>query len=377
MDLHKKSYSELEKDYFLFLVHQKGVGRKTIYSFIKFLIIHEQRKTDFWVVVTLFFTNKTKHNTFYKRVNKTAFEQNIYSIKKRLKNSNIRVCFFFDKTYPKQLLETDDFPVLLFYKGSISVLLRPSLAVVGSRKMTYYGKQVISAFVPDLVAAGITIVSGAMYGVDIAAHRECLEKAGKTVAVLGYGFEKEPGYVKPVLQNIIKNAGCILTEYPPGTSATKGTFPERNRIVAGLCFGVLVIEAAQKSGTHITVNCALAAGREVFAIPGPVFNPYSEGTKYLLNSGAVLVSSVSDILTELPELITMPSFQHSNEKEQADFDAYLEAEILRELSASPRNTADLARVLEVKIPELLVHLSMLELKNKIVKDADYWQLVIS
>jgi DNA processing protein len=187
----------------------------------------------------------------------------------------------------------------LYVWGSLDIKNKPILAVVGTRHCSNYGKQVTVEFVSKLTEAGFVIVSGLAKGVDTLAHRTALEKNGLTIAVLGSGIDRKNLYPKVNLglaQEIVKKGGAIISEYPPGTRALYYHFPERNRIIAGLSLGVLVVEAKEKSGALITANHAFSQTKPVFAVPGSIYNPTSSGCHLLIKKGAKIVTSPHDIL---------------------------------------------------------------------------------
>lgn len=203
--------------------------------------------------------------------------------------------------YPKVLLQISDPPPLLYLKGKVLSQDRLALAVVGSRKMTNYGREVVEALVPELATAGLTIVSGLALGIDAVAHQAALSVGGRTIAVLACGIDQiyPPSHTSLAEEMLQSGKGAILTEFPPGTPTYPANFPIRNRIISGLSLGVLVIEAAEGSGTFHTVEAALEQGREVFAVPGSIFSPYSAGTAKLIERGAKPVTRAADILEEL------------------------------------------------------------------------------
>ncbi len=204
-------------------------------------------------------------------------------------------------TIPELLSEIPDPPTQLHIRGSWPDEKFPRIAVVGTRHVTSYGRMVTQRFTKDLVNAGFVIVSGFMYGVDAIAHETAIDCGGKTIAVLGYGLEA-PYYPRSharLAEKILSHGSCIVSEFDSRTVAIPENFPRRNRIVSGLSLGVLVTQAGVKSGSLITARLAVEQGREVFAIPGPIESPYSEGTKELINLGAKLVTSIRDIVDEL------------------------------------------------------------------------------
>ncbi|OGI37777.1 MAG: DNA protecting protein DprA [Candidatus Moranbacteria bacterium RIFOXYD1_FULL_44_12] len=204
--------------------------------------------------------------------------------------------------YPSQLKETPSAPAVIYGRGNLEILKNKSIAVVGSRKFTEYGQRATQNLCRDLVRAGLTIVSGLALGIDAIAHRATLDAEGSTIAVLGTGIDDETIYPRDnfnLAHDILANGGTLITEYPPKTPSLKQNFPARNRIMAGITLGTLVVEAALDSGSLITAGLALESGREVFAVPGPIFSPQSAGANFLLKSGAKLVESATDVLQEL------------------------------------------------------------------------------
>lgn len=217
-----------------------------------------------------------------------------------LENSGIKFLTIFDDSYPKRLRQIYNPPIVIYYKGEILSLDDRALAVVGTRKVTGYGRTVTHKFTSDLVQNQFTIVSGLARGVDTVAHQTALEAGGRTIAVLGGGLNKIfPPENARLASEIIKGHGAVISEFPPDYPALAGNFPSRNRIIAGLAIGVLVTEAAEDSGSLITAKLALEEGREVFAVPGPITSSLSKGPAELIKQGAMLAFSTEDILHEL------------------------------------------------------------------------------
>ncbi len=204
-----------------------------------------------------------------------------------------------DPHYPPQLLQTADPPLLLYVQGDIEWLAHPSIAVVGSRNPSAQGRDNAHAFARHLGQAGLVVVSGLALGVDGAAHEGALDGGGATIAVIGTGIDRVYPARHRGLAHRIADKGLIVSEYPLGTPPLPSNFPPRNRIIAGLSRGTLVVEAALQSGSLITARQALEAGREVFAIPGSIHSPQSRGCHALIKQGAKLVDSAADILEEL------------------------------------------------------------------------------
>lgn len=217
-----------------------------------------------------------------------------------IQKKKIKVLTVFDEGYPKRLLQIYDPPIVIYYKGEILEEDDLAIGVVGTRKITGYGRAVTEKLTRELVEASLTIVSGLARGVDSIAHRIALESKGRTIAVLGGGLEKIfPPENSLLADKIADGRGAVVTEFPPEYPHLARNFPGRNRIISGLSLGVVVTEAAQDSGSLITARFALEQGREVFAVPGPITSTLSEGPVTLLKNGAKLVTNGEDITEEL------------------------------------------------------------------------------
>ena len=204
----------------------------------------------------------------------------------------------FDQDYPIELKHTYNPPVLLFYQGNIELLSKPKLAIVGARKCSETGKQSVRKVVNEL-GNHFTIVSGLARGIDTCAHMEALKNKGNTIAVIGTGLDVYYPKENKALQDYMSKNHLVLSEYAPSEQPLKYHFPERNRIISGLCQGVLVVEAKLRSGSLITCERAMEEGRDVFAIPGNILDGKSAGCHHLIQEGAKLVTSGQDILDEL------------------------------------------------------------------------------
>jgi DNA processing protein len=212
-----------------------------------------------------------------------------------------RIITLADAEYPKALLTAPDPPVLLYVKGRAELLNRPAIAIVGSRNATKQGEANAEAFAKALSAAGLTIISGLALGIDAAAHRGALAggATGSTVAFIGTGADRIYPAGNESLARDIAEHGCVVSEFHLGTPPLQANFPRRNRLIAGIALGCLVVEAAARSGSLITARLAVDAGREVFAIPGSIHSPLSKGCHALIRQGAKLVERAEDILEEL------------------------------------------------------------------------------
>jgi DNA processing protein len=210
-----------------------------------------------------------------------------------------------DDRYPAWLRAIPDPPAVLYCDGRIEPRDRQAVAIVGARKATPYGLRVTETLARELSGAGFTIVSGFARGIDAAAHRAALDAGGRTIAVLGCGLDVNYPPEHGRLREEIAASGAVLTEFAPGTQPRPMNFPQRNRIISGLSLGVVVVEAAEDSGSLITARLALEQGREVFAVPGSIDAPLSRGPHGLIKQGAKLVETVDDIIEELlPQMDT-------------------------------------------------------------------------
>jgi DNA processing protein len=277
-------------------------------------------------------------------------------------SENIRKIALKDEEYPGLLKEVSGPPKELYIKGKILPQDKVAVAIVGTRKYTNYGKQVAFDIGGKLARLGITIVSGLARGIDTFAHQAALEVNGRTIAVLGSGLDKASFFPPPnyCLGEKISQQGAVISEYPPGVHGTKFTFPERNRIISGLSLGVIVIEAPEKSGALITAALALDQNREVFAVPGPIYEKNSIGTNRLIKMGAKLVTDVEDILEELnlSHLLTTPKKKIKPDNKEEEI-------ILSILSLQPTHIDEIIKI--SKLPTGIVNstLMILELKRTI------------
>lgn len=227
------------------------------------------------------------------------------------KRYNLKIMTQEDKDYPENLKNIPDPPIVLYVKGELKEEDKFSLAIVGSRRASFYGLSCAERFALGLSNYGFTIVSGMARGVDTYAHRGALKQGRRTIAVMGSGFNRiYPDENKELTKDIAKN-GAVISEFPMDAEPLKQNFPRRNRVISGLSLGVLVVEAAKNSGALITADFALEQGREVFALPGKVDSNTSFGTNGLIKQGAKLVSCVEDILEEFD--LTVPQHCHANE----------------------------------------------------------------
>lgn len=277
----------------------------------------------------------------------------------KLTRYRVKVLTLDDPSYPPRLREIYEAPPVLYIRGELLPEDEWALAVVGSRRVTAYGRQVTEELVTGLVKAGLTIVSGLARGIDTIAHRAALKAGGRTIAVLACGLDLVyPGENLELAQEIMQH-GALVSDYPLGTRPRAENFPRRNRIMSGLSLGVLVTEAMERSGALITANLALEQDREVFAVPGNIFSPASRGCNRLIRDGAKLVQEVNDILEEL-NLNLVPQ-----EPQKALPENEVEAQIVRLLSQEPRHIDEICRTTKLPTSTVASTLALMELKGMV------------
>jgi DNA processing protein len=277
--------------------HCRGIGWKTIHAIYKqdpeFLAVYQMTVKE---LIT---------NFQMKREHALIFHNDLHSLQmeayyENYKQNQIKLLTRFDKLYPILLKQIYDPPWVLYYKGDITLASsQKMLAVVGTRKPSQQAVNKLNAIVRPLVCNGWCIVSGLAYGIDGMSHRLTLGQKGKTIAVLGSGFYSIYPAIHTKLAHHISEKGLLLSEFQPNQKPQKWQFPFRNRIISGLCNGTLVVEAQERSGSLITADLALEYGREVFAVPGTIFQKESKGTNLLIQQGAKLVLNEKDIIEEL------------------------------------------------------------------------------
>jgi DNA processing protein len=277
-----------------------------------------------------------------------------------------------DKKYPALLKKIGRYaPETLYYKGIWDLkIFKNCLAVVGSRRMTNYGKEVIERIVGQAVFAGLTIVSGFMFGCDAQAHKVALKYGGRTIAVMPCGIDRiHPEYQKDLYEEILNKEGLVISEYPRDLSPLNWMYAKRNRIVAGLSRAVLVVEAAEKSGSLITAHWAKKFSRKIFVVPGPITSENSKGIIQLLKEGAEPVGGTEEILAyyKLKFQTTNFKLQESSKFQTQNSKLAAEKEVLNKLKLEAMTVDDLARTLGKKASDLGIILSLMELKGLIQK----------
>ena len=237
---------------------------------------------------------------------------------KKIQQYGVNVLIESDHDYPPLMREIHDPPIVLYVQGKPELLQRNALALVGSRQTTSYGRECARWLASRLAEAGITVISGGARGIDTEAHIGCLDAGGPTIAILGCGLDVVYPAENAGLFRRIRQHGALVSQFPFGRRGDRQTFPVRNRLVAGMSQGTVVIEAGRKSGALITANLAVDYGRQVFAVPGPITSSRSSGCHLLIQEGAKLCFRLEDILNELPMLEISPSREVPPTREQPD-----------------------------------------------------------
>lgn len=273
------------------LVHSRHASWKAIYTILKYdASTNINEKTHF------VFKNRPQTQKLHRDLKLISVDRLLY----HYSSQNIHLITIFDKEYPERLKNIYQPPWVLFAKGNLSMLnIDKALAVVGSRNATDYGLKSIDFLFPSLIEKNILIVSGLAKGIDAHAHKTAIKLGGKTIGVIAGGFDHLYPRENSKLAEYMMEKQLVISEYPPATHPAKWHFPMRNRIISGLSEGTLVIEARKKSGSLITADFALNDGRNVFAVPGSILTPDSDGVHYLIQQGAKLIKGPEDILEEL------------------------------------------------------------------------------
>ncbi|HSX19427.1 MAG TPA: DNA-processing protein DprA [Candidatus Saccharimonadales bacterium] len=337
-----------------------GVGTATFSTLLKkFKTLKKFWEADSKVIEKLKLDSRTKQSIleFRTKVDPQVYLNTVYE-------RGIKVVSLIEGDYPANLRQILGAPKVLYIKGSILKSDDLALGVVGARYATSYGRQITEKFVYDLVAAGLTIVSGMARGIDSVAHRAALAAGGRTIAVLGSGVDLVyPPENKGLYEQIIKN-GAVVSEFPLGFPSVPSNFPARNRIISGLSLGVLVTEAAVDSGSLITAGQAAEQSREVFAVPGPVNSKMSAGVNNLIKEGVHVATEVGDILDVLDIERKRASITVNDERSTINLSKD-EQRIFDLLDGQTKHIDVIARESKLKIDKVSSSLSMLEMKGAV------------
>lgn len=292
------------------LHHMEGIGWKTISLLVRQLErLHDIAELDEEALAMGFGLPRSKARAVREKMSRMD-AGNVERLAQSYADDGIGWVTVWDEAYPQLLKHTAQPPWVLYYRGNWRLVDKPCLAMVGTRTPTAYGKLTAERLAREVSDAGLCVVSGLARGIDSAAHTGALEGSGGTIGVLGCSIDVVyPPENKPLYRQISER-GLLISEYPRGTKSHPGLFPQRNRIIAGLSLGVVVVEAAEKSGSLITSDLALEESRDVFAVPGQISSPKSRGTLRLIQQGAKLVACAEDILEEYARWISMDDMVH-------------------------------------------------------------------
>jgi len=363
-----------ERNYYLGFSLVSGIGPKRFASLLK----HFKTAKKAWNAPESELKDAGLGSSFIQSLTHFRNEFDFSSYLQKLKQKRASFLASCDKGYPKLLKELDAPPIVLFVKGDLAkVDFERTIGVVGTRKITNYGSVVTKLFATDLALAGFTIVSGLAMGVDAVAGWSAVQSNGKTVAVLGSGVDLcFPPVNKPLYDKIINGGGVVFSEFPLGSTPTKGSFPSRNRIIAGLSLGVLVTEGAEDSGALITAAEAQKIKRPVFAVPGPITSSLSKGPLSLIAKGGKLVMSAQDILKEFK----ISSFAHSTSLRASAGRVKLqnlskeELKIAQLLENEGLSFDEIVRNSKLDSAEIGSLLSMMEIKGIIQRSEGFFKL---
>ncbi|MDA3960025.1 MAG: DNA-processing protein DprA [Planctomycetota bacterium] len=280
----------------------------------------------------------------------------------------LRIVTLADPDYPKALRALSDPPLALWIKGSYEEQDRVGIAVVGPRTPSSYGHRQARLFSQGLARGGATVISGLARGIDTVAHEAALAVNGRTIAVIGSGFDHlYPKENADLAERIADGHGCVLSEFPCATRPNQGTFPRRNRVVAALALATLVIEAGQRSGALITARLSGELGKEALVLPGPIDRPEHVGSNKLLRDGATLITSLDDVYQELPPLATMAAASTAGPADENNSHttslSQRERDIYKLLSDDPRSVDDLQRVCQLPSSQVTATMISLELRR--------------
>lgn len=348
------------RKYLIALSHFPKFGAKSLAKLIKhFPELSDSLKSSLSNLVNAGITEKIASEFI-------DFRKNICPDKifEKLIKEKIETATVFDDDYPILLKEIYDPPLLLYYKGILSVPDEIVFAIVGTRCLTSYGQRITEKITSELAQNGFTIASGLALGIDTLAHNTIVDLKKRTIAVLGTGIDDRSLYPRSnryLAENIIKNGGALISEFPLGTAPLRHHFPQRNRVIAGLSIGTLVIEAGEKSGALITARFALENNREVFAVPGSVFSPVSIGPNNLIKQGAKSVTTTNDIL----ETLDFKAINAYINNKKIIPESEEEKIVLSLLNHEPKHINDIIRLSRLKSSQISSTLVLMEIKGLI------------
>lgn len=355
-----------DKKVLAFFLSVSGIGSKTIQKILHLSQIKRFKITSIWQNFHHYWQDIGIHQGQYEAISLRSKLHTPETYWEKLQQQGITVLMESDSTYPQLLRKISDRPPVLFVKGNTSFWNTLPIAVVGTRQITAYGREVTRKLVHELIHVDATIISGFMYGVDAVAHEETLAAQGRSVAVLGYGFDIcYPRHFRRFLEAFLAAGNVCVTEYAPNVQPRPGTFLQRNRIVAGMSLAVLVTEATGDSGSIHTARIAKKYGRAVCAASGPITSPYAYGVQKILNEGGKLVLSGQDIVKQI----------HQNEfMKNTHFDlSPIEKTVYTCLRKRDLLFAEIQEQTHIQVSELHIALTHLEMKGYLTRFGAFWR----
>ncbi len=295
------------------------------------------------------------------RIVKARSQVDLDKIWTQIESQGIKILTWQDETYPQRLKEIEQPPPVLYLRGEYLPEDLFAVAIVGTRRVTPYGRQITEELAAHLAGNGITVVSGLARGVDAIAHQTALKAGGRTIGVLGSGVDKIYPPEHRQLAERMSASGAIVSDYAPGTPPDASNFPPRNRIISGLSLAVVVIEAGETSGALITAEFAAEQGREVFSVPGSILAPQSKGTNKLIQRGALPLLSINDLMQAL-DLRRMGEHQAARKVIPAD---ETEARVMNVLGPQPLHVDEIRNQTELPIEKVSAALVLMELKGMV------------
>lgn len=352
------------RDTLVWLSSIKGVNNKIIdileKNFSQLSCLWDVSKDDILYIKGI--NDRTKQEIIKNR-NELYYE----NLLKRIETYKVKVITYYDDDYPNNLRNIFDSPKVLYIKGQLLPEDENSIAIVGARKSTSYGRWAAEKISSELANLGVCLVSGMANGIDTQVHISALENKSRTIAVLGCGVDIIYPSSNRELYYKIQDNGCIISEFPLGTQPLPYNFPQRNRIISGLSLGVVVVEATEKSGSLITARHAIEQGKDVFAVPGNINSIFSRGTNLLIKDGAKLVMEVEDIIAEIPYLFDKYAKLYKNKKVELDHSKFSDNEmkVLKCILEKPIHLDLIAHKTGIRINDLNSILTILEMKGAV------------
>lgn len=372
-----------EEQTLLAIAQVEGVGIRTLQKMLEWRARVGANLGETWAKrawpVGLFANKPT-----IERVNRARQDVILQDITRQFQQLSITPVYIWQDQYPRLLKETEFAPPILYCRGELSLLTATMpIAVVGARKMTAYGKKATLTITKELTAAGATVISGFMYGVDVTAHLAALGAGGGSIAVLGFGLDQMyPTSQTELYHQLLKQKMLFISQFPLGTSPQPGNFLQRNSLVAGLSHAVVVTEAGFPSGSFSTAQVAVDEGRLVCAVPGPFDSDFSQGTKWLINEGAVLVTAGWQVLEELGfpianDLTTRPGYTPT--KNLAQLLTKLDNDQKQVFNLVIEHSGDIEKIIQATdypTQQLSAILTELEIMGLLERVGESWQIVL-